>query len=77
MKRVLILIAAAGSLVAGPANAGPRNNQNFLFPTLDECTQYLWALYRGNHAYYCEWRGDGWYVTEDFTYKEWRKTPHK
>ena len=77
MRRILILAVAAGGLLAGPAHAGPSNNQHFLFATEDQCTQYLWAIFRGNHAYYCQLTPDGWYITEDFTYKDWRKSPNK
>jgi len=72
-----MLLAAASGLAAGPADAGPSNNQHFLFATQAQCEQALWNLYRGNHAYYCESTPDGWYITEDFTYKDWRKTPNK
>jgi len=77
VRRILVPIILAGCLIPGPAIAGPSNNQHFLFATSADCEQALWTLYRGNHAYFCQWTPDGWYITEDFTYKDFRKTPNK
>ena len=77
MRRTLGIIFAMAVLVAAPAHAGPHNNKHFLFETMTECETALWSLYRGNHAYYCEWTSDGWYITEDFSIKENRKGPNR
>ena len=75
MKKILALLLAAGSLTAGPANATPRDVPNRVYATAEECTAALNAFWRGNHAFYCEWGPDGWYIAYDPAYEDARKGP--
>jgi hypothetical protein len=74
MKR-LALVLAVGGLLSGPANATPRDVPNYVFATVDECMTALESLWRGNHAFYCDWSPAGWYVAYDQAYEAARKGP--
>ena len=75
MKRWLILVLAAVGLVAGPANATPREVPNILFTTVADCEAALDTFWRGNHAFYCELSAAGWYIVYDSGYESARKGP--
>jgi hypothetical protein len=75
VKRKLALALAAGGLMAGPANATPQRVPHYVFATAEECMTALNMLWRGNHAFFCQWGPDGWYVAYDQAYEAARKGP--
>ena len=75
MTRKLALFCAAGVLAAGSAHATPKDVPRYVFPTSEECTAALYSFWRGNHAFYCEWSPDGWYIAYDPAYESAKKGP--
>ena len=74
MKR-LALALAAGGLLAGPAQATPKDAPHYVFPMIEQCMTALESFWRGNHAFYCEFGPDGWYIAYDPAYEAARKGP--
>ena len=75
MKGKLVLILAAGGLAAGPAHASPRDVPQYFFATIDQCMAALNTLWRGNHAFYCDFGPNGWYLAYDQAYEAAKKGP--
>lgn len=75
MKRSLALLMAAGGLMAGPANATPKEIPHYVFATMEECEAALYSVWRGNHAFWCTSGADGFVVAYDEAYENSKKGP--
>ena len=77
MKGKLALMLAAGGMAAGPANATPREVPQLVFPTIEACMAALDTFWRGNHAFYCDFGPNGWYIAYDQSYEAAKKGPKR
>ncbi len=75
MSRKLAWVLVASGLIAGPANATPRAAPHYVFPEFEQCLTALNAFWRGNHAFYCEFGPNGWYIAYDPAYENAKKGP--
>jgi hypothetical protein len=76
MKTTALVLAAVG-LLTSPAHATPRSVPQMSFETSEQCVAALESFWRGNHAFYCEWSADGWYIAYDQGYEAAKKGPKK
>ena len=77
MTKELALVLAAAVFAAAPANATPQRVPHYVFLTIGECMDALNTLWRGNHALYCEFGPNGWYVAYDPGYEAAKKGPKR
>jgi hypothetical protein len=75
-KKLFLVLAATG-LMAGPANATPKEVKFYVYDSLEICLAIVADVYRGNHALYCEYGPQGWYIAYDQSYEENRKGPKR